>query len=402
LNRIHHGGLSRFYREHGLGSDCVHSLLVDKRGVLWVGTVGGGLGVRLAAGRFASLGAAHGLANEVIGQILEDDNGALWLGSNGGILRVSREELLACASGARATVHCRTFGRREGMSNPECAGGFQPSCFRARDGRLWFATVGGAVIVDPERLGKNALPPPVVVTSVSADGVGCRLANSIAGPLRARVPPGTARVQVHYSGLSFVAPEDMRFQVRLEGLDADWIDAGSRREASLDRLSPGLYSFRVRACNSDGVWNEEGARLWLEVEPFWWQTSWFRSSASASVFLATLGLAWRTHTRRLGRALELAERRSAGLRAAELGTANRNLQARAQELESALANVRTLSGLIPICAGCKKVRDDKGYWEQVELYVSRHSEARFSHGLCPGCAEEYFPGLDDGKPPAGG
>jgi len=60
------------------------------------------------------------------------------------------------------------------------------------------------------------------------------------------------------------------------------------------------------------------------------------------------------------------------------------------ELQDALANVKTLRGMLPICAGCKKIRDDEGYWSQIESYLHRHSEAEFSHGLCPGCAEELY------------
>jgi hypothetical protein len=67
------------------------------------------------------------------------------------------------------------------------------------------------------------------------------------------------------------------------------------------------------------------------------------------------------------------------------------------ELQEALGNIKTLSGLIPICANCKKIRDDKGYWQQVEVYVRDHSEARFSHGLCPECAKLFFPQINEGK-----
>ena len=63
------------------------------------------------------------------------------------------------------------------------------------------------------------------------------------------------------------------------------------------------------------------------------------------------------------------------------------------ELQEALAKIKSLSGLLPICAACKRIRDDKGYWEQIERYVEAHSEAEFSHGLCPECARKLYPGL---------
>jgi len=319
-------------------------------------------------------------------------------------MRINREELLACARGQTAAVHCRTLGRDDGMVNTECAGGFQPACFKAHDGRLWFATVGGVVIADPSRLTTNNLAPPVLVESVLADGVASRLTGSESGLLQASIPPGTTRVQVNYAGLSYVAPESVSFQVRLDPLDADWVDIGSRRAAYFNRLSPGNYTFCVRACNNDGVWNEAGARAVLHVGAFWWQTPQFHWSAAVGGAAGCAIVAVGLHLRRLRRALELAERRSTELRNAELGAANQTLQSRTKELELALANVKTLRGMIPICAGCKKIRDDKGYWEQVERYVARHSDATFSHGLCPACTEKYFPNLGNAKngktPPA--
>jgi len=69
------------------------------------------------------------------------------------------------------------------------------------------------------------------------------------------------------------------------------------------------------------------------------------------------------------------------------------------ELTQALANIHTLSGLIPICAGCKKIRDDRGYWDQVESYIAKHSDAKFTHGICPECSRKYYPGIEYPKQP---
>jgi phosphoserine phosphatase RsbU/P len=92
---------------------------------------------------------------------------------------------------------------------------------------------------------------------------------------------------------------------------------------------------------------------------------------------------------------ELAARVAAFVRILRL---NRSLRAKNAELEAALAHVKTLSGLLPICSGCKKIRDDKGYWSHVESYVQQHSEATFTHGLCPDCTRKYFPEQDENKP----
>ncbi len=94
--------------------------------------------------------------------------------------------------------------------------------------------------------------------------------------------------------------------------------------------------------------------------------------------------------RRLNAALqsEIAQRQRA-----EEGLRERNI-----ELEAALTQVKTLTGLLPICCNCKKIRDDRGYWNQVEVYLSQHADVRFSHGICPACIEKLYPGLMDDPP----
>jgi CheY-like chemotaxis protein len=91
------------------------------------------------------------------------------------------------------------------------------------------------------------------------------------------------------------------------------------------------------------------------------------------------------------RAITIAMARFADLM--ELRRLNAELAVRNQELQEALAKVRTLRGLLPICASCKKIRDDQGYWQQVEVYVRDHTEAEFSHCLCPDCAKKLYPEL---------
>ena len=391
LNRIAEGKIASFGRQDGLGADCIHTLYMDSRGVLWVGTAGGGLS-RFDKGRFFTISAQQGLPNEVIAQIIEDGLGSLWIGSNAGVFRVDRDELLDCAAGRLGQVHCQMFNRDDGLANPECAGSFQPSCVRTRDGKLWFATVGGPVVIDPTRLVSNPLPPPVYVNSVTADGVDYSPLQDEPKPgIRVVLPPGRSHVEIHYTALSYVAPEANRFRYRLQGLDREWTEAGSSRRAPYNRLPPGQYRFEVNACNNDGLWNASGAALSLVIQPFWWQTLWFQSAAFLALTLSAAMAGKSLHRRSLDRAVEWAQQRAMQSRAEELGLLNAQLQGRTDQLEEALANVKTLRGMIPICSHCKKVRTDDGYWHQVEAYVQRRSDAKFSHGLCPECIPLYFP-----------
>ena len=394
LNRIREGKITCFGQEQGLGSDCIHTLYVDPEGELWVGTVGGGL-ARFKNDRFVTIAAPQGLPNVVIAQIIEDGRGSLWLGSNGGIIRARRAELIECTEGRLATVHCQVFGRNDGMLNPECAGSFQPSCCKGHDGRLWFATVGGVVVIDPARLGFNPQPPNVHIESLLVDGVRYPMPPSTPSSLATvTLPPGTLRLEINYTGLSYVVPERVQFRFRLEGLDARWVEAGERRTAYFNRLTPGPYQFLVTACNNDGVWSKSGAGLALIAAPFWWQTIGFKTACILSLLTIVLAVLQQVHQHRLRRMIELADQRNTRLHAAELNAANRKLQERTGELEQALVKVSTLRGLIPICSVCKKVRNDQGYWQQVEAFVRDHSEAEFSHGLCPECFHGYHRELD--------
>jgi hypothetical protein len=242
------------------------------------------------------------------------------------------------------------------MRTRECNGGSQPSGVRAADGRLWFATSRGLAVVDPGRLGPEVPAPPVRIDVAVLDGrpldVGDRL----------EVPPGTARVALRFGALGFAGRERSRFRYRLDGVDSGWVDARTERQAQYMRLPPGEHAFRVQASMGNGPWVEPGASLRLHVRPTLWQSPWFLSAVAAACALALTG-AWVVRAR-VHRAREAELRR---------------------RVEEALSKVKVLSGLLPVCAWCRKVRDDKGYWSQIEAYVSTHSGAEFSHGICPSC-----------------
>src|SRR6185436_12922223 len=126
-----------------------------------------------------------------------------------------------------------------------------PAAWSDPDGRLWFATMGGAVSIDPARLEGNSLAPPVALEEALADEV--RLPNGG----QWRLPPGTRRLEMRYTALSLRDPDHVRFRYRLDGFDGDWVEAGPRRVAYYTNLAHGPYRFRVIAANEDGVWNEE-------------------------------------------------------------------------------------------------------------------------------------------------
>ncbi len=285
------GGLNRFrdgvFSAYTTGSDIVLSLYEDHAGDLWIGTTGGLS--RYCNGQFTNYTTANGLFDDVIFQILEDDSGNLWMSSNKGVFRVSKSELEDFAAGRAKSIASVSYGTADGMSSRECNGGIQPAGWKTADGRLWFPTIKGAVVIDPNKLRINEEPPPVVVEQIIVDG------QVVSPSVALRLEPGARRLEFHYTGLSFLSPEKVRFKYRLEGYDNEWIDAGARREAIYNNLAPGDYTFRVKASNNDGVWNEAGASFDFYLKPRFYQTYWFYL---ACVLTAAL-IVWTIHQLRI-------------------------------------------------------------------------------------------------------
>ena len=167
------------------------------------------------------------------------------------------------------------YGVADGMRINECSSG-HPAAVRTPDGMLWFATLRGISVTNPEHQQENRLPPPVVIENVTIDDQPAKITSPQKTDM-IRVQPGHTRLALHYAGLSFVAPARVRYRYRLEGFDPKWIDAGARRVAYYTNIPPGRYTFHVLAANNDGVWNETGATLEVRVLPRLWQTWWFRT-----------------------------------------------------------------------------------------------------------------------------
>lgn len=308
LGYVKSGAVRQFRKRDGLSSDFVHCLRLDKDGTLWIGTAGGGLN-RYKNGRFAAISTQHGLPDPVICHIEEDERGHLWMSSHGGIIRVSKAELNRCADGETNQVNCHAYGRGDGMPTLECSGGLQPAGCRTADGRLWFTTTKGLVAVNPAEVKRNPLPPPVVIEAMLVDGQPAIWGGTNRAPLR--IPPGRHQFEFQYTGLSFTAPEKVRFRRRLEGLEMRWLDAGPKRSINYSYIPPGTYDFRVQACNSDGVWNEEGDTLAFIILPQFWQTWWFRLLVGLNSAALVAGSVLFVMRRRMQLKLERLERQRA-------------------------------------------------------------------------------------------
>ena len=286
------GGISRWTSNRftkittreGLSNNFVSAFYEDDRHDVWIGTKGGGLN-RWHDGKINSYATRDGLFSDEIFEILGDDLGCLWMSCRRGIFRVSRRELDDFDRGKIPRLNCTVFGREDGLETVQCNGVAKPAGWKSSSGRLWFATIRGAVAVEP-RIKTNDQPPPVQVEEILADRQLLQPAwRSDAESPNLIIPAGTRELEIHFTTLSFQAPEKNRFRYQLEGIDGGWVEAGTRRVANYYLLRPGTYHFQVTACNNDGVWNETGATLAMVVRPHYWQTWWFKAALALAAVL---------------------------------------------------------------------------------------------------------------------
>ena len=268
LTHFANGRFENFTTRHGLSSNIITALYQDTDGTLWIGTSGGGLNV-YRNGKFAALPSGGTRLPQDIYGILDDGQGNLWLGSSKGIFRASKTKLLALAAGHIDGFSLDSYGTADGMRISECSSGGHPAAWKARDGSLWFATLRGVTTVNPAHMPVNRVPPLVTIEQVSVDDTAFPMQRD------AKFSPDHTRFVFQYAGLSFVVPQKVRFRYKLDGLDHDWVDAGTRRAAYYTNIPPGRHVFRVMACNNDGVWSEQAATYDFQLMPHFYQTYWF-------------------------------------------------------------------------------------------------------------------------------
>ncbi len=283
LNRLQNGAITVFTAADGLSNDFVKSIHEDSAGTLWIGTAGGGLN-RFRDGKFTAYTVKNGLFDDVVHQILDDEKGNLWMSCNKGIFYVRKVELEEFASGKISSIHSVSFGKSDGMRSSECNSGF-PAGTKSTAGRLWFPTTRGVVVIDPGKIPRNLVPPPTVIESFVVDSERFNQEEGII-----QLSPGKKSFEFHYSGLSFLSPQQVRFKYRLDGFNQDWIDAGNRRSAYYTNIPPGTYRFQVMTGNNDGIWNETGATLSFRLKPYIYQTGLFQAAAVAFLFLLSIGV----------------------------------------------------------------------------------------------------------------
>jgi signal transduction histidine kinase/ligand-binding sensor domain-containing protein len=280
--------------QDGLPGGKVLAITRDRAGNFWIGSEGGLS--RFDRGHFITLTKKNGLPGNSVSGIVEDDEGFLWLAGALAILRVSSEELGKALLSPSYRMQGASFDASDGLRGlPRQREPF-PTATRSTDGRLWFSTTEGVAVIDPRRLPKNIVPPPVTIETLKADD------RTLIPSSGLRLRPRTRNLQFEYAALSLSAPEHVQFRFKLEGYDDDWRGPVSAREVAYTNLPPRNYRFRVIACNNDGVWNEEGASLDFSVAPGWYQTNWFQILCFVALVLI-VSVIYRLRVLRISRAL---------------------------------------------------------------------------------------------------
>jgi signal transduction histidine kinase/ligand-binding sensor domain-containing protein len=261
---------------------------------------------RLNHGQLTLFSSDNGLPCPETFNVIRDNHGALWIYTRCGLVRIAEPEWAKWIENPRVAVSVTILDALDG-AQAGTGDSKQPTSSKAPDGRLWFVTGVSVQVLDPDRLYENALPPPVHLEDVIADRKTYSPQN------RLLLPALTRDLEIDYTALSFVVPQKVQFRYKLEGYDRDWQDAGTRRQAFYSNLSPRNYTFRVKACNNSGVWNEAGTFLDFNIAPAYYQTRWFLAlcvvATSAALYLVYLfRLRHATQQVRVGLEARLAER----------------------------------------------------------------------------------------------
>jgi signal transduction histidine kinase/ligand-binding sensor domain-containing protein/CheY-like chemotaxis protein len=252
-----------------ISNNIIKCIYEDKKGNLWVGTNGGLNLFNRKSKTFNCYRQADGLPNDVIQGIEEDDHGVFWISTNNGISNFNHR-----------TGVFRNFDTSDGLQGTSFN---ETALYKSPTGFIYFGGQNGFNVFHPDSIRDNTYVPPVFITDfeIFNRSVTPRDKNS---PLKKHITQ-TRDITVSYrdlvlsfefTGLNYTISSKNQYAYKLEGFDKDWINSGTVRNATYTNLDPGDYVFRVKASNNDGIWNEEGTAIHLHIIPPFWQTWWFR------------------------------------------------------------------------------------------------------------------------------
>jgi signal transduction histidine kinase/ligand-binding sensor domain-containing protein/DNA-binding response OmpR family regulator len=314
---------------NGLVQNEVESMYEDRDGVLYFGTRGGMS--RIEKGKITNYTTDSGLVENQVRHVMEDRLGYLWLSGRLGIYRISKREVDDYAAGLVDRVHPMTFDQSDGIEQPWCESGIV-----TRDGKLWFTSYKGLVIIDPAKVGAHtSVPPRAIVEAMNVNGSPMDIYPED-GELM--LPPGKKRVEFVYTAPTFYKPKKVKFHLKLNGYEKEWVEVGTNRSTVYTGLGPGRYTFEVAASNPQGAWNKDTATLSFYIKPYFYQTMWFILSMGIALVILTV-FSYKLRTRQLRNREKvlssLVESRTRELREsnAMIEAKNRQLQSQSEKLK---------------------------------------------------------------------
>ena len=238
--------------------------------------------VELRQGKTQRMTTKNGLPCDGVISFVKDKEKRWWLNTQCGIVEFSDSELQRWSANPEVVIQTRFYDTLDG-ARPSSRPPFR-SAASSPDGRVWFVNSGVVQMVDPSSLSQEALPVETYIESVVVDRKQFTARDGL------KLSPHPHDLQIDYTSPTFTMPRKVKFRYRLDGFDRDWHEVGTRRQAFYTDLPPRNYSFRVVACNSDGIWNNTEAKLDFSIAPAYYQTNWFRASAVAAFFVGLWGL----------------------------------------------------------------------------------------------------------------
>ena len=260
---------------NGLAGNVVFKISQDKEGSYWICS-GSGLtrcpdydssheGI---PEKYEVIRAEQGLGTDSVFQLIPDRLGNIWMTSNYGISSIPFEKLSHVASGKMGEMVPKFYSKNDGLDSDGATSTAVSIC--DRDGRLWFPMVDGVAVYNPVKVQGSLIKPLVCIESITVDSVEYKEFDSVI-----ELKPGTKRVDIKYTGLSFDAPERILFTHQLTGFDDNFSSPNTSRSVSYTNLRPGRYTFMVSSINGDGIMSDKAETMLFVQKPYIWQTKWF-------------------------------------------------------------------------------------------------------------------------------
>ncbi len=337
--------------------DTIWDIITDHQGRIWIGSNKGLNLYNPATDEFQDIEALHAFPSRAILGIVEDITGKLWLSTNRGLIRYNPQD-----------NSTNWYDLHNGIQGYEYV---PKSRYAGRNGKIYFGGQYGFNIIDADAFKNYQSNSPVVLNQINVKGQSYISGQPIWKIDYIELPYAQNNLDLQFSLLDYVAPSLNRLEYRINQSN-DWQKMNKSQQILFADLSPGERTLQVRGTNADGYQSQQVKELTISVLPPFWLTWWFQSIIGLAI-IALVIILYKFRVRQVKKH-------------------NQELQ---EKVNEQIAQLKILDGLLPICSYCKKVRDDHGYWSQVEAYIQERSQAKFSHGICPECIKKHFPQYSD-------